>query len=200
MRRRPSASSTTEEEDEHHQPQSASPDVTQRRQEEEDTEESLRKLAQMSTRKYLDTTKEHRRTTRPETQTAWKQTTPPRKTTAKEKDILELEFSVKDIAQDTAMDNPSRRRARWRNPWACSLLTVASLVAAAALILCIWQSFTTRQLDPKGAAMSYMASAFVRFPDFDTEHTRFATKYSLHLYREMGIDDDDPRVRHNDRT
>jgi glycosylphosphatidylinositol deacylase len=42
--------------------------------------------------------------------------------------------------------------------------------------------------------MSYMASSFVQFPDFDTEHTRFATKYSLHMYRELGVDED-PRVK-----
>jgi hypothetical protein len=41
--------------------------------------------------------------------------------------------------------------------------------------------------------MSFMASSFVRFTDFDTEHTRFATKYSLHMYRELGVDED-PRV------
>jgi len=41
--------------------------------------------------------------------------------------------------------------------------------------------------------MSYMASSFIKFGDFDTEHTRFATKYSLHLYRELGVDED-PRV------
>ncbi len=189
MRRRPSASSTTEEDD------YTSPDVLHHRQEEEDKEEGLKKPAQMTTRKQMDT-KDHRRASRPGTRTAWKQTTPPRKTTAKEdKDILDLQLSVKDIAQDSAMDNTSRRRTtQWRNPWSCSLLTIASLFAATTLMLLIWQSFTTRQLDPKGAAMSYMASAFVRYPDFDTEHTRFATKYSLHLYREMGIDDDDARV------
>jgi GPI inositol-deacylase len=42
--------------------------------------------------------------------------------------------------------------------------------------------------------MSYMASSFVRFDNFDTEHTRFASKYTLHLYRELGVDED-PRVR-----
>lgn len=42
--------------------------------------------------------------------------------------------------------------------------------------------------------MSYMRPAFAKFPDFDTEHTRFASKYSLYLYREGGIDED-TRVR-----
>jgi len=42
--------------------------------------------------------------------------------------------------------------------------------------------------------MSYMRPSFVKFNDFDTEYTRLATKYSLYLYREGGIDED-PKVR-----
>ena len=38
--------------------------------------------------------------------------------------------------------------------------------------------------------MSYMRPAFARFSDFDTEHTRFASKYSLYMYREGGVDED----------
>ena len=83
-----------------------------------------------------------------------------------------------------------RRRARLRSPWACSMLTFLTTILAGALAALIARSFLTRQLDPKGAAMSYMRPAFVGFPEFDTEHTRFASKYSLYLYRESGIDDD----------
>ena len=35
-----------------------------------------------------------------------------------------------------------------------------------------------------------MRPAFAKYSDFDTEHTRFASKYSLYLYREGGIDED----------
>jgi GPI inositol-deacylase len=35
-----------------------------------------------------------------------------------------------------------------------------------------------------------MRPSYLRFTEFDTEHTRFATKYSLYLYREQGIDDE----------
>lgn len=38
--------------------------------------------------------------------------------------------------------------------------------------------------------MSYMMPSFARFSDFDTEYTRFASKYSLYLYREGGVDED----------
>lgn len=36
--------------------------------------------------------------------------------------------------------------------------------------------------------MSYMRPSYIHFSEFDTEHTRFASKYSLYLYREQGID------------
>lgn len=196
MRTRPSASSTPEEEDEHQShrhSRSSSPDVVRQGQEEEITEEGLRMpTAQLSARPAKE--QQRTRQSRPDTRTAWKQSMSAPKSMTKEKGVLELEFSVKEIARDTAVERAQTMPNQWRDPWSFSLLTVASRVAAAGLMLCIWQSFTTTQLDPKGAAMSFMASAFVRFPDFDTEHTRFATKYSLHLYREMGIDDDDSRV------
>lgn len=164
-------------------------------EEEEIKEEVVIKVRKSA--RNVQESKEHRRAARPvaKTKTAWDQSPQQRKTALKEKEIAELQLPENDITQDAAMKKKeSQQRAQWRNPWACSKLTLGSLVAAAGLMLCIWQSFTTRQLDPKGAAMSYMASAFVRFPDFDTEHTRFATKYSLHLYREMGVDDEDARV------
>ncbi|KAK3201433.1 hypothetical protein GRF29_185g942244 [Pseudopithomyces chartarum] len=98
---------------------------------------------------------------------------------------------AKDITADSMDERHAcRQRARWKNPWACSLHTiVATLLGLAALFL-MAQSFLTRQLDPKGCAMSYMRPAYFKFDDFDREHTRFAGKYSLYLYREGGIDDD----------
>lgn len=33
-----------------------------------------------------------------------------------------------------------------------------------------------------------MAPSFLKIVDFDTEHTRFASKYNLYLYREQGVD------------
>jgi GPI inositol-deacylase len=181
MRRRPSGS-TTEEEDE-----IPNSDVVPIK-EKEDKEESLRKTA------HLDP-KDKRRASRAAAgpKPAWKQTTS-KKAMPSEKEMAELRLS-KDISRDATKETqPPRRRCQMRNPWSCSWLTMGTLLTALALILCMFQSFTARQLDPKGADMSWMASAFVRFPDFDTEHTRFATKYSLHLYRELGIDDEDPKV------
>ena len=110
------------------------------------------------------------------------------------KEKVDLNIPVKDVVRHTQTHATSTPQ-RWRNPWSFSLITIASLVAATGLIFCIFQSFTTAQLDPKGADMSWMASGFHKFDEFDTEHTPFATKYSLHLYKELGINDDDDKVK-----
>ncbi len=82
------------------------------------------------------------------------------------------------------------RRPRSRNPWAISLATLAVSLVGIGFLYAIANSVSTRQLDPKGCRMSYMAPSYAKLNDFDTEHTRFATKYSLYLYREQGIDID----------
>ncbi|EKG14077.1 PGAP1-like protein [Macrophomina phaseolina MS6] len=108
---------------------------------------------------------------------------------ASEKD-LQRKMLDKDIIPDDMPEGYGRRRSRWRNPWSISTLTLSITVAAFVALFAIVQSFFTRQLDPKGCDMSRMWAAFVKYDDFDTEHTRFASKYSLHLYREGGIDED----------
>ncbi|KAK5112260.1 hypothetical protein LTR62_004421 [Meristemomyces frigidus] len=84
----------------------------------------------------------------------------------------------------------SQQRVRSRGPWSCSFLTLATTAFAIVMLATIVRSFLTLQMDPKGCAMSYMMPAFAHFSDFDTEHTRFASKYSLYLYREGGVDED----------
>jgi hypothetical protein len=37
-----------------------------------------------------------------------------------------------------------------------------------------------------------MSPIYLKAKDFDTEHTRFASKYNLYLYRENGVDEDYP--------
>jgi len=86
--------------------------------------------------------------------------------------------------------SPGRTRPRLSNPWSFSFLTLTTTMIATILTTTIIQAFLTRQLDPKGCAMSYMRPSFTKFEDFDTEHTRFASKYSLYLYRESGVDED----------
>lgn len=42
--------------------------------------------------------------------------------------------------------------------------------------------------------MCWSRPIYIKFSDFDTEHTRFASKYNLYLYREGGFDED-PKVK-----
>ncbi|KAL8963308.1 MAG: hypothetical protein Q9193_000411 [Seirophora villosa] len=99
-----------------------------------------------------------------------------------------------DQTGDKMLDARARLLRRTRSPWSCSLLTATATLAAILLMLFILHSFVTRQLDSKGCEMYYTRSMFFNFADFDTEHTRFASKYSLHLYREVGFDED-PKVK-----
>ncbi|KAL1608484.1 GPI inositol deacylase [Paraconiothyrium brasiliense] len=98
---------------------------------------------------------------------------------------------AKDITEDSIVErHAGKERGRRMNPWACSRRTIAvTLLGLGALVL-MAQSFLARQMDSKGCVMSYMRPAYLRLDDFDTEHTRFANKYALYLYREGGIDED----------
>jgi len=85
------------------------------------------------------------------------------------------------------------RRTRLRSPWACSLPTLIATALAIALLVSIIHAFVTRQLDPKGCDMCWSRPIYIKFSDFDTEHTRFASKYHLYLHRDGGFDED-PKV------
>ena len=94
---------------------------------------------------------------------------------------------------DLEMDKTIRRfhfcfRLRFRNPFSASLLVILSSIVGIALLVGILTSASSRQLEPKGCRMSFMRPVYRRLQEFDTEHTRFASKYSLYLYRENGID------------
>jgi len=80
-----------------------------------------------------------------------------------------------------------------RGPWRASLLTLLTTALSLAMVYVIVSSFFSRQLDPKGCRQCYMYPGYVRLADFDTEHTRLASKYSLWLYRE-GQERDDVKV------
>jgi hypothetical protein len=82
------------------------------------------------------------------------------------------------------------RRSRLRSPWSCSVLTLVTTSLATLCLIAIIHSFLNRQLDTKGCRMSYMRPSFAKLSDFDTEHTRFASKYSVYLYREGMVDED----------
>ncbi|KAI7164389.1 GPI inositol-deacylase-like protein [Hortaea werneckii] len=104
------------------------------------------------------------------------------------KELLNESLRTKESREPT--EYLRKQRAQLRGPWTCSFLTLATTACSILLLATIMRSFFTLQMDPKGCAMSYMRPAFARFADFDTEHTRFASKYSLYLYREGGVDED----------
>lgn len=108
--------------------------------------------------------------------------------------------SICATTTDTADDMPDRpRRPRFRSPWsAASWVTISTTVLALLSLLVTTHSFVWRQIDTKGCRMSYMRPAFAKLEDFDTEHTRFASKYSVYLYREQGVDED-TKVRRDGR-
>ena len=86
------------------------------------------------------------------------------------------------------------RHSRTRNPWSCSFLTISVTFLAVVFFIAIVHAFLTRQLDSKGCDMCWSRPIYFKFSDFDTEHTRFASKYHLYLHREGGFDED-PKVR-----
>jgi hypothetical protein len=96
-----------------------------------------------------------------------------------------------DISTDNGKAPALKLRSRPfqpQSPWTISLWTLFTSLAGIALLISIIYSSANLQSDPKGCRMSWMSPSFVPFTDFDTEHTRFASKYSLYLYREQGID------------
>lgn len=101
--------------------------------------------------------------------------------------------SAKDIIPDSMAECHSERRLRLRDHWAYSLYTIVTTILGFGLLVLMVQSFMARQLDTKGCEMCYMRPAYAKMSDFDTEHTRFAGKYSLYFYRE-GLIDEDVRV------
>lgn len=107
-----------------------------------------------------------------------------------EKEMLPSSRPLARDITDENMEGWSRRRWRQRNPWSFSLLTFGTMAIASLLLYAIAESFTNRQRDQPGCKGVYMSPSYIRFLDFDTEHTRFGSKYSLYLYREFNIDHD----------
>ncbi|KAJ5536768.1 hypothetical protein N7513_009954 [Penicillium frequentans] len=80
------------------------------------------------------------------------------------------------------------RQSRQRSPWSSSILTVCTTFVAIAFLLSIVRSFVGRHTGGDGCGVPMMSPTFIRMVEFDTEHTRFASKYNLFLYREEGVD------------
>lgn len=87
-----------------------------------------------------------------------------------------------------APDGRRARQSRQRSPWSCSILTAFTTCVAVAFLVSIVSSFTGRQHGGDGCGVPMMSPTFIRMLEFDTEHTRFASKYNLFVYREEGVD------------
>ncbi|KAF9895024.1 GPI inositol deacylase [Aspergillus nanangensis] len=83
---------------------------------------------------------------------------------------------------------PRSRPSRLRSPWPCSILTALTSLLASFFIFAILRSFAGRHTGGDGCGIPVMSPSFLRMVGFDTEHTRFASKYNLYLYREAGVD------------
>lgn len=104
--------------------------------------------------------------------------------------VLPMPSKEAIVAEKMPESRQNVRRSRLRSPWSCSLLTLVTTCLAILSLVAILHSFFSRQLDNKGCRMSYMRPSFAKLSDFDTEHTRFASKYSVYLYREGMVDED----------
>jgi GPI inositol-deacylase len=128
------------------------------------------------------------------------ETSPRARTSATWKRPSPIEPAVEEKSADTTMlptagkrkgnnmDSRSVRRPQSRSPWSCSPLTVITIGLAVLFVFSVVHSFLNRQVDPQGCVMSAMTPTYIKMSGFDTEHSRFATKYSLYLYREEGVD------------
>ncbi|KGO75872.1 hypothetical protein PITC_033180 [Penicillium italicum] len=85
-------------------------------------------------------------------------------------------------------DGRCARQSRQRSPWSCSILTAFTTCIAVAFSISILFSFTGRHHGGDGCGVPMMSPTFIRMLEFDTEHTRFASKYNLFVYREEGVD------------
>lgn len=109
---------------------------------------------------------------------------------------LPLSTSDKPTKPDTSttvgkekMEEPrSYRRVKPRSFWACSISTICVTILSAVMMVAIVHSFQKRQCDAKGCIKTYMSPAYAPLVNFDTEHTRFASKYKVYLYRERQYD------------
>ena len=94
-----------------------------------------------------------------------------------------------DGRRRNSRDEKSASRATLRGPWFCSQLTVLTTLLALVAVFVILQSAFKLQLDPQGCRMSRMSPTYIKLSGFDSEHSRFASKYALHLYREEGVEE-----------
>lgn len=92
------------------------------------------------------------------------------------------------LPMGTSPESSRFRSSRLRSPWTCSILTALTTLVASVFLFFIVRSFSARQAGEDGCGIPVMSPTFLHMVGFDTEHTRFASKYNLYLYREEGVD------------
>ncbi|EDN07322.1 conserved hypothetical protein [Histoplasma mississippiense (nom. inval.)] len=116
-----------------------------------------------------------------------RQTTPSNSTNRQE-NAMSFESRIFSPITNNSMEGHKLRRSRPRILWSCSLLTISLTVLSAISLYGIIHSYMTRQIDPQGCKTPRMMPTYIQLIGFDTEHTRFASKYRLYLYRERTVD------------
>lgn len=71
------------------------------------------------------------------------------------------------------------------------LVSLLAIVSSCLALLVILDSFTHHQRDANGCQPTHARPLYIRQQGFDSEMTRFASKYALYLYREQDIDTSD---------
>ncbi|OJD18427.1 GPI inositol-deacylase [Emergomyces pasteurianus Ep9510] len=103
--------------------------------------------------------------------------------------VMPFESQTFSPTTDNSMEGQRLRRSRVQIPWSCSLLTLSLTFLSALAFFGIVHSYMTRQIDPQGCKTPRMMPTYIKLIGFDTEHTRFASKYGLYLYRERSVDE-----------
>lgn len=86
-------------------------------------------------------------------------------------------------------DARSLQKSRAQGPFTWRPLVLVATFAALLSLGFIVHASLSLQVDPQGCIMSMMSPTYLKLAGFDTEHSRFASKYSLYLYREEGVDE-----------
>lgn len=103
-------------------------------------------------------------------------------------DDAAMSLSSPRLFMESSPERQRPRQAQFRSPWACSILTALTTLLALSFLFSMLRSFATLSRGADGCGVPMMAPSFLKIVDFDTEHTRFASKYNLYLYREQGVD------------
>ena len=88
-------------------------------------------------------------------------------------------------ARSTERTVKTRSTSLW--PWR-PVVFLATTIALIVLGFIVHSSLNL-QVDPQGCVMSRMMPTYLKLSGFDTEHSRFASKYHLYLYREETVDE-----------